>query len=171
MILLLDLKQMFLKSFYDNTIEIFIFWSEAPGLEFFSALCAQLPLTFTQWKKMMDFFVLFALVFAMKLKDANYKSHRNNLVFCDHWKILPDLNISHRTLSDFVSFLLFRSTLVIKLRNCDFESHWNSLVFFDKKYMTSYLTMSHGKISDFVSFALFWITLTIKLRKFDLENH
>ena len=73
------------------------------------------------------------LTFAMKLKDANYKSHWNILVFCDQWKMMSDLNISHGKMSDFVSFPLLGFTLVIKLRNFDFESHWNTLIFFDKK--------------------------------------
>ena len=60
--------------------------------------------------------------FGMKLKDANYKSHWNNLVFYNQWKIKSDLNISHRKMSGFVSFLLFGFTLVIKLRN--FENYW-----------------------------------------------
>ena len=36
---------------------------------------------------------------------------------------MSDLNMSHRKMSDFVSFSLFAFTLVIKLRNFDFESH------------------------------------------------
>ena len=31
-------------------------------------------------------FYLFVLTFAIKLKDDNYKSHRNILVFCNEWK-------------------------------------------------------------------------------------
>ena len=37
--------------------------------------------------------------------------------------MLPDLNISHGKMSDFVSSPLFRLTLVIKLRNFDFKGH------------------------------------------------
>ena len=68
----------------------------------------------------------------MKLKDANYKSHRNILVSCDRWKMMSDLNISHEKMSDFVSLSSFGFTLGIKLRNFDFESHWNTLIFFDQ---------------------------------------
>ena len=31
----------------------------------------------------------------MRLKDANYKRHLNILVFCDQWKMMWDLNMSH----------------------------------------------------------------------------
>ena len=37
--------------------------------------------------------------------------------------MISDLSMSHKTMSDFVSFSLFQSNLVIKLRNYDFESH------------------------------------------------
>ena len=77
------------------------------------------------------FTLLFWLTFAMKLMDADYKSHWNILVFCDQWKMLPDLNTSHGKISDFVSLLFFGFTLVIKLRKFDFESHWNTLIFFN----------------------------------------
>ena len=78
-------------------------------------------------------FYLFVLTFVMKLKDANYKSHWNNWVFCDQWKIMSDLNMSLGKMFDFVSFLLFGFTLVIYLRNFDFENHSNTLIFFEKK--------------------------------------
>ena len=65
----------------------------------------------------------------MKLKDANCKSRWNILIFCDQWKMMSDLNMSHEKVSDFVSFPLFGFTL----RNFDFESHWNTLIYFDKR--------------------------------------
>ena len=61
---------------------------------------------------------LFVFTFAMKLKDTDYKSHWNILVFCDVWKMM--------------SVPLFELTLVIKLRGFHFESHWNTLIFFEK---------------------------------------
>ena len=73
---------------------------------------------------------LFVLTFAIKLKDACYKSYWNILVFLDQSKIMSDLNMFHEKMSDFVSFPLFGFTLVIKLRNFDFESHWNTLIIF-----------------------------------------
>ena len=69
----------------------------------------------------------------MKLKDVKYKSHWNNLVFCDQLKMMSNLNISCVKMSDFVSFLLFRYTLNITLKNFDFESHEDILIVFDKK--------------------------------------
>ena len=38
---------------------------------------------------------LFVLTLAMKLKDANYKSHWNILVYWDQWKMISDLNMFH----------------------------------------------------------------------------
>ena len=48
-------------------------------------------------------------------------------------KIMSDFNMSHRKMSDFVSFPFFGFTLVIKLRSFDFESHLNPFIFFDKE--------------------------------------
>ena len=64
----------------------------------------------------------------MKLKDENYKSHWNFLVFYDQWNMTSDLNMSHGKSSDFVAFLLFGFILVIKLRSFDFESPSNTFI-------------------------------------------
>ena len=76
---------------------------------------------------------LLVITLAMKLKDVNYKTHWNILVFCDQWKIRSYLTLSHWKMSNFVLFLLFRLSVITKLRNFDLESHWNTLIFFDKK--------------------------------------
>ena len=89
------------------------------------------------------------------MKDANYKSHWNILVFWDQWKMMPDLNMSHGKMLDFVSSSFFVFTLVIKLRYFDFDSHWNALMFFCRKDMTPDLNVFHIIISDFVSSSLF----------------
>ena len=73
---------------------------------------------------------LFVPAFAMKLKDASCKSYWTILAVCDQWKMISDLNMSHRQMSDFVLFPLFGFTLLIKLRNFDFESQWNILKYF-----------------------------------------
>ena len=73
------------------------------------------------------------LNFALKLEDANYKSHWNILVFCGQRKMMSDLNMPLGKMPNFILFLLFGLTLIIKLRNFDFESHWNTLMFFDKR--------------------------------------
>ena len=101
------------------------------------------------------------LNFAIKSKVANNSSHWNILVFCDHWKMVSDLNISHGKMSDFVSFLLLRYTLVIQLRNVKLEFHWNTLI---KKEMATDLDMHYGKIIDFISLPLCGLNLVIKLR-------
>ena len=95
----------------------------------------------------------------MKLKNANYKSYWNILVFCDQWKIISDLNIPHEKMS----YLVFGLTVVINLRNFDFGSHWNTLIFLIKKDIVSQLNMSHGKMSGFISFLLFRFNLVIEL--------
>ena len=84
---------------------------------------------------------------------------------------MSDLIMSHRKISDFVSFLLSGFTLVIKLTDFNFESHWNTLIFFNKKDVVSNLNMSQRKMSDFVSFPLFGFTLVIKLKNLDFEGH
>ena len=85
--------------------------------------------------------------------------------------MVSDVNMSHKKMSDFVSFPFFGFTLIIKLRNFYFESHSNTLILFDKKDMVLDLNMSHRKMSDFVSFPLFGFTLVIKLRNFHFESH
>ena len=124
--------------------------------------------TFPMW---FCFTYLYVLMFAMKLKCANYNSHWNILLFYDQWKILSDFNMSHGKMSDFVSFPLFEFILVINLRNFDFESHWNTVTFFEQKDMLWDLKMSYGKISDFVLFPLFGFTLVLKLRNFNFKGH
>ena len=68
--------------------------------------------------------------------------------------MVSDLNISHRKMSDFVSFPSFGFTLVIKLRNFNFEGHENTLIFFDNKMMSD-LIMSCLTLSDLVKVLLF----------------
>ena len=68
---------------------------------------------------------LFALTYAINLNSADYKIHWNLLVLYDKRKMVSNLNMSYRKMSDFVSFPLFGFTLVIKLRNFDFESNSN----------------------------------------------
>ena len=72
----------------------------------------------------------------MKFKNADNKSHWNMTVFCDQWKGVSDLNISHGKKSDFVSFPLFGFNLVMNLRNFNFESYLNTLIFLSNKIMS-----------------------------------
>ena len=75
--------------------------------------------------KMSDFvsFPLLGFTSVMKLRNFDFESHWNVLVFFDKKDMVSDLNVSHEKMSDFVSFPLFGFTLVIKLRNFNFESH------------------------------------------------
>ena len=43
-------------------------------------------------------------------------------------KMMPELNMSHEKMSNFVSIPLFGFTVVIKLGSFDFECHWNTSI-------------------------------------------
>ena len=57
----------------------------------------------------------------IKLRDCDFESHWNTLIFLDKKDIVLDLIMFHGEISDFVSVPLFGFTLVIKLRNFIFE--------------------------------------------------
>ena len=90
-----------------------------------TAICAHVPFDFIS-------LYLLVLTFSVKLKDANYKSHWNVLVFCGQWKMISDLNMSHEKFCDFVSVQLFGffGDITDKFY---FLNHWNTLTFFAKK--------------------------------------
>ena len=80
-------------------------------------------------------FPLFGFTLVMKLRNFDFESHWNTLIFFNEEDMTSDLNnlnMSHGKMSDFVLFPLFGSTLVIKLRNFNFEIHGNTLIFFIK---------------------------------------
>ena len=85
----------------------------------------------------MLYFILFwSLVcanFWNKIERCQYKSHWNNSVFWDQWKMMSDLNMSQRRINDFVAFSFSRINLVIKLNYFDFESHRDTLILFYRK--------------------------------------
>ena len=110
------------------------------------------------------------LTFAVKLKDVNYKSHWNRLVFLRPMKNDVRFEYVPWKMSDIVWFPLFRFVLVIKLSNFDIGSHWNTLIFFGKKV---YIRFEYvlWKMTNFVSFPFFGFTLVIKLRNFGFESH
>ena len=114
------------------------------------------PVFYRLWKNTVQFahvecdFISFYLIgFAFTMTSSDYKSHWNIIVFYDQWKIMPDLNMSHGKMSDFVSIPLFGFTLVIKLRNFDSESHWNISIFFDKE--------RYGVRFEYVQWTNIWI--------------
>ena len=113
-------------------------------------------------------FYLFVLNFAMKLKNANHKSHWNNLVFIDQWNLKSNLSMAHGKISDFVSSPLFGFTLVIKLRNVDFESHWNTSMFFDKKNDVRFEYAPSNSVWSGLSFVA-WVNFGNKLRNTDFN--
>ena len=114
---------------------------------------------------------LFVLTFAMKLKDANYKSRWNRLVFLRPMKNDVRFEYVPWKMSDIVSFPLFRFVLVIKLSNFDFGSHWNTLIFFGTKVYHIRFEYVLWKMTNFVSFPFFGFTLVIKPRNFGFESH
>ena len=128
--------------------------------------------------RLIFFFTLLDCVhFTIRLKSANRKSHWNILVFYDHWKIMLDLNISHRKMSNCVPIPLCGFTSAIKLRNFDFKGHQNALIFFDKRMMSDLIMSCQAGLiwfnleiccqikiySFFALFVFFGITLEIFL--------
>ena len=74
--------------------------------------------------KMSDFvsFPLFGFTLVIKLRNSDFESHWNTLIYFDKKKdMLADLDMSPGKVSGFVSFPLLRFTLVIKLRNFNFK--------------------------------------------------
>ena len=69
----------------------------------------------------------------MKINEGHFSSRT---VIIHFWDLTSYLNISHRKISDYVSFLLPEFTLVIRLANFDFESSWSTLKFLTKKMMS-----------------------------------
>ena len=71
-------------------------------------------------------FVSFPLrdfILVIKLKNFNFESHWNTLMFFDKKIMVSDLKIFHGKISEFISFPLFGFTLFIELRNFDLEGH------------------------------------------------
>ena len=58
------------------------------------------------------------------------------LYFVINKKMITDLNISHRKMSEFISIQLFPFTLVIKLQSFDFEIQWNISIFLIENHVT-----------------------------------
>ena len=66
---------------------------------------------------------LLGLNLVIKLRNFDFESHWNTLIFFDKKDMVSDLNMSDRKMFNFVSFLLFRLTLVINFRSLYFEGH------------------------------------------------
>ena len=128
-----------IKYFHDSLLVIF-----APAREFFSVY---VPFDFIP-------FYLFLITFAMKLKNANYESHWNILVFCDQRKVMSDLNL----FSGKNVWLCF--VPIVSLHFCHKTTKfrfWKSFKYFF--YQNKYdVRLFPGKMPDFVSFPLFGFT-------------
>ena len=68
-------------------------------------------------------FPFFGFTLVIKLRNYDFESHWNTLIYFDEKIYAVRFNMSHGKISDFVSFSLFRFTLVIKMRNFDFKGH------------------------------------------------
>ena len=79
-------------------------------------------------------FVCFCLLLQWNWKIPIIKSLEHFSIL--RW-IMPDLNLSHGKMSDFVSVPLLGLTLVIKLRNFSFETHLNIEVTFEYVILNS----------------------------------
>ena len=69
------------------------------------------------------FFSIVWLTLVKKLRNPDFESHWNTLIYFDKKNILSNLNMTHGKISDFVSFLFLGFTLVVKLRNFEFKGH------------------------------------------------
>ena len=127
MILMFKAKEMFLKWFYDNTIQTFSWQSK------FCSNCSSWSWMSLRWMCRISFYI-----YSMKLNKGHFSSkpvfiHIEIFYFAsnendvrpeyDQWKLCNSL-----------SFQLFKFTLVITMRNFDFKCHWKTLKSFDKKY-------------------------------------
>ena len=110
-------------------------------------------------------FPLFGFNFVKKLKNLNFESHWNTLIFFDKKDVVSDLNISYGKMSDFLSFPLLGFTLVRKLRNFDFESHWKINIF-DKKRCCVRFEYVPLKNVWFCFISIVWVYFSHKTEKF-----
>ena len=94
-------------------------------LVFYDQLQIISNLNMSHWN-MSNFVLLWLFEFTLfiKLRNFDFESHWNTLIFLNTLNkkyMLSDLNMTHGKMSDFDSFLLFGFNLVIKLWNFSFE--------------------------------------------------
>ena len=65
-------------------------------------------------------FPMFGVTLVIKLRNFDFESHRNTLIFLYKKGMVLDLNVSNGKMSDFASFPLFGFTLVIKTEKFQF---------------------------------------------------
>ena len=103
--------------------------------------------------------------------QTKYKNYWIILVFCDHWKMMSDLNKTYSDLksykmSDFVSFPFLGFILVMKLRYFGSESHWNTLIFFDKRRYGVIFEYVPWKNVRFCFISIVWVYFSHRTEKF-----
>ena len=64
---------------------------------------------------------LFGFTLVLKLRNLDFESHWNILIFLIKKYMVSDLNMPHGKTLDFLSFPLFGFTSLIKLRNFNFK--------------------------------------------------
>ena len=92
------------------------------------------------------------------------------LYFVINKKMITDLNISHRKMSEFISIQLFPFTLVIKLQSFDFEIQWNISIFLIENHVT--FEYVPWKNSWFCFVSNVWVNFSHKTSwNFHFESH
>ena len=77
---------------------------------------------YVPWKNVCFCFIFIVWVqFSHKTEKFRFRKSLKYFNIFDKKDMVSDLNMSHRRMSDFVSFPLFAFTLVTKVRNFDFE--------------------------------------------------
>ena len=85
--------------------------------------------------KMSDFvsFLLFRFTLVIKLRNFDFESHWNTLIFFGRKRHGIIFEYVPLTYLNMFHIPLFLFTLVTKPWNFNFESHWNTLILFNKK--------------------------------------
>ena len=118
------------------------------------------------WRLILFNFTYLFSHFAMKLKDANYKSH----ILYSHKYFSIILPMKNDARSEYITWkclILFNFhcswfTLVLKLRNFDFKSQWKTLIFFDKKIYDVRFEYVSWKNVLFCFISIVWVQLSHK---------
>ena len=103
------------------------------------------------WKNVRFYFISIVWVhLARKLKNFNFESHWNTLIFIEKKKIWRQIWIYPME----KCLILFRFhflglNLLVKLRNFDFESHWNTSFYLKKKWCQNWICLVKQRLTWF----------------------
>ena len=110
------------------------------------------------------YFICFCLLWQWNWKMLIIKIIKMFVYFVINKKMITDLNISHRKMSEFISIQLFPFTLVIKLQSFDFEIQWNISIFLIENHVTFEYVPWKNAWFCFVSNV--WVNFSHKTKKF-----